>query len=171
MNIIAGTLIFILFMLLIRGTQHHKINSFEKEKLFPLLEDLYKDPNSRFKHQLFMINLKKLDILLKTFKKDGYFYAPSQKILEQLLNHLNRYPRDVWAYERIIHLVKRADNKASERVLRQLLEQIDKYPKTPLAHECWARCTQKAGILSVSFAELILDYLEVIYQENLLPPF
>lgn len=95
-------------------TQSHTIKKFEKEKLNYLLEDLYEDPNLRWKHQLFMINLKKLDRLVDTLKNDGYIYTPNPILFEKLAKHLNRYPVDDWGYDRLIHLVKLAQNSNSE---------------------------------------------------------
>lgn len=148
MEIITITIFFSTLISLVYFSEARAVKVFEEEKLEPLLKALYRDPNSKLKHQMFLIKMKKLDFILARYKKDGYLYTPSRKVFEILLNHIEKYPFDLLAHKRFLYILESTQNTVSGIIFKQLLEHIDKYPTNYLVQERFVRLVEKESKIS-----------------------
>jgi len=148
MEIITITIFFSTLMSLLYFSEARVVKNFEEEKLEPILKALHRDPNSKLKHQIFLIQLKKLDFILAKYNKDGYLYTPSMRIFGILLEHVEKYPFDVLAHKRLLYILERAQNTVSRIIFKQLFEHIDKYPTNYLVYERFVRLVEKESKIS-----------------------
>ena len=144
--------------------QRKMLNRIEKEKLEPILDILYKKPESNANHQEFLKILRQID---QKFKKDkDFYYVAGNEIFEKLFRHIDKYPTDLLAHERFENIVTRAKHMSSEKVYKKLLEHIENEPTNLLAHDRFKLCAVRSKFLSVNLLPLLLRYLEKFYVEQ-----
>lgn len=160
MEYVIGFVVVIIAMIAAAISQMKAVGSIEKEKLSPVLDSLYADPNSREKHELFMQGLRAVDEKIRQYKSDNYSYTPDEIITSKLLRHTERYPNDKLAHQRFMEVISRAEQLASDSLFTKLLQQLKANPNS-LSHERFAVCVSKARFLSAKLLEPLFDYLDL----------
>ncbi|OZH52540.1 hypothetical protein AFK68_23755 [Hydrocoleum sp. CS-953] len=164
MEFVLSLITLIIVSTLIICNQERQVVKFEKEKLLPILDRLYRNPNSREKHQQFIQALGALDAKIKKYKEgwgNGYSYTPGKLITEKLLKHTSQKPQDILAHERVLEVLKRADSP-SDLMLEGMLKHLAVYPQDRLAHQRLAICASKVQHLLQTDTDIInplIDYL------------
>lgn len=157
---VIAFIVVIIAVVVVAISQTRTVAKLEKERLVPVLDNLYIAPTNKEKHQLFMEALKSLDAKIKEYKGDNFSYIPSDLITDKLLRHTEKYPKDKLAHERFMELISRAKHLSSESLFQKLLSQLKKVEATPLNHERFAACVSKALLLSGNLLEQLFEYLD-----------
>jgi len=86
---------------------NREVRKFEKQQLLSSLEILYKQPEAEAKHQQFIEGLKELDEKIMK-NQPHYRYSPNKKIFDQLFKHLDKYPDDNLAQQRLAAYLRKS---------------------------------------------------------------
>lgn len=118
--IVAGIIISV-FFLMKEHNRAKKVNKIEIEKLLPILNYLYKEPNSTIKDQEFFSVLKEIEKQIEGYKYTYYKYVPDKRVFEKLFRHLEKHPTDSAAHNRFEYIVARVKYINSNKVTAKQL--------------------------------------------------
>ena len=155
MTYIAGFIITIIFFIVLNFFRRRSTIRFEKEKIIPILDNLYLNPKSIEKQRQFIKILGDLDKKLEKYQ-EFFSYTPGKLITKKLIKHCSQKPKDILAHERFLEIIKRT-KETSDFMLEEMLKYLAKNPEDELAHKRFMRAANKCEHLNSTdiFKELL----------------